>query len=54
VKQRIYLGDERFFEKMQARLDYSKPLDESPATERRPAKPLEHSRARNAIAMRRS
>jgi putative transposase len=43
LKQQIYLGDERFIEKMQARLDDVTSLDEIPATQRRaPAKPLEH------------
>lgn len=43
LKQQIYLGDERFIEKMQARLDDATSLDEIPATQRRaPAKPLEH------------
>lgn len=43
LRQQIYLGDERFIEKMQARLNDEAPLDDIPATQRRaPAKPLEH------------
>ena len=41
LKQQIYLGDERFIAKTQARLDDAASLDEIPATQRRaPPKPL--------------
>lgn len=43
LKQQIYLGDERFVARVQARLDDTAPLSEVPATQRRPPpKPLSH------------
>lgn len=42
LRQQIYLGDDRFVEKMQARLDDEARLDEIPAKRRAPPKPLAH------------